>query len=98
MFDWLFEGLTTVYALLAALLICLLFAYWHLRRSAWLGAAVAILYAPQSGPETRDLLRQKAGEVKDKASDVVDTAKEKTTAAVDTAKIAPASHTLPCTG
>jgi gas vesicle protein len=50
------------------------------------GAAVAILYAPQSGPETRVFLRQKAGEVKDRASDVVDTAKEKTTAVVDTAK------------
>jgi len=50
------------------------------------GAAVAILYAPQSGPETRDFLRQKAGEVKGKASDVVDTAKEKTAAVVDTAK------------
>ena len=28
----------------------------------------ALLYAPQAGDETRDLLRQKAGEAKDKAS------------------------------
>jgi len=39
------------------------------------GAAVAILYAPQSGPETRGLLKEKAGEVKDKTAQAVDTAK-----------------------
>ena len=50
------------------------------------GAAVAILYAPQSGPETRDYLKLKAGEAKDKAADVVDTARQKTAAVVDTAK------------
>jgi gas vesicle protein len=41
------------------------------------GAAVAILYAPQSGPETRDYLRQKGSEFKDKTSAAVDTAKQR---------------------
>ena len=48
-----------------------------------LGVAVGLLFAPKSGPETRDLLRSKAdegkeylkrrsGEVRDQASDVID--------------------------
>ena len=41
------------------------------------GAAVAILYAPQSGPETRDYLRTQSGELKGKASTAVDTARTK---------------------
>jgi len=41
------------------------------------GAAVAILYAPQSGPETRDFLKQRAGDLKDKSTAALDTAKEK---------------------
>jgi len=35
-----------------------------------IGAAVALLYAPQAGDDTRDLLRQKAGEAKEKAADL----------------------------
>ena len=38
------------------------------------GAAVALLFAPQSGVETRALLREKAIELKDKASDSLEEA------------------------
>jgi gas vesicle protein len=41
------------------------------------GAAAAILYAPQSGTETRDLLKTKAGEAKEKASTAVESARTK---------------------
>jgi hypothetical protein len=41
-FDWLFEGLTTVYVLLAAALLGCLFVYWQYRRNAWLYAAAVV--------------------------------------------------------
>jgi gas vesicle protein len=44
-----------------------------------IGAAVALLYAPQPGDMTRDMLKQKAGEAKDKAGELASTAKEKAT-------------------
>lgn len=34
------------------------------------GAAIGILYAPKPGKETRAMLKEKAGEFKDKASDM----------------------------
>lgn len=40
---------------------------------ATVGAAIALLYAPQEGTETRRLIGEKAGEVKDKASEVTST-------------------------
>lgn len=40
------------------------------------GAAVALLYAPRSGRETRDLLAQRACDLKDKAQDVITETKE----------------------
>ena len=43
---------------------------------ALVGAGIALLYAPQSGQETRDLLARRANELKDKAGDVLDDAKE----------------------
>lgn len=43
---------------------------------AFAGATVALLYAPRSGRETRDMLAQRACELKDKAKDVIDEAKE----------------------
>ena len=62
-----------------------------------LGAALALLYAPQSGNETREKLKQKGDEIKDKttdsyekarvrASEVGDTLKEKTTSLASTVK------------
>jgi gas vesicle protein len=41
------------------------------------GAAVAILYAPAAGTETREQIATKAGEIKDKAVDLKDQAMEK---------------------
>ena len=41
------------------------------------GAAVAILYAPASGVETREQIASKAGEWKEKAAEVKDQAVEK---------------------
>ncbi len=45
------------------------------------GAAIALLYAPQEGESTRRLIGEKAGDIKDKASDytatVTQTAKDK---------------------
>jgi gas vesicle protein len=41
------------------------------------GAAVALLYAPQEGAETRRLIGEKASDVKDKATEFGHTAKEK---------------------
>jgi gas vesicle protein len=46
-----------------------------------IGGVIALLYAPKTGKETRQLIRDKAIEVadtaKEKASEVVDTVKEK---------------------
>jgi len=49
-----------------------------------IGAAVALLYAPQAGDETRDLIKLKAGEAKDKAGELATTAKEKASTVADT--------------
>ncbi|MGE0043197.1 MAG: YtxH domain-containing protein [Vicinamibacterales bacterium] len=40
------------------------------------GATVALLFAPQSGEETRDFLGQKARESREKARDAVDQGRE----------------------
>ena len=40
------------------------------------GAAVALLFAPATGEETRELLAQKAREGRDKARDAVDQGRE----------------------
>ena len=40
------------------------------------GAGIALLYAPNSGKETRDLLARRARELKDKVGDSLDDAKE----------------------
>ena len=41
-----------------------------------IGASVALLYAPQSGPETRRLVKEKALEVKEKAAKAANKIKE----------------------
>ena len=43
---------------------------------ALIGAGVALLYAPQSGKETRKLLARKGKQLKDKAQDTVENAQE----------------------
>ncbi|HUK81377.1 MAG TPA: YtxH domain-containing protein [Verrucomicrobiae bacterium] len=43
---------------------------------ALIGTGVALLYAPRSGKETRELLAKKSRELKGKASDVLDDAKD----------------------
>ncbi len=45
------------------------------------GVAIGFLYAPKSGQETRALLRQKADEVYEKTSEIIDKAKEAAEAA-----------------
>jgi gas vesicle protein len=44
-----------------------------------IGGVIALLYAPKTGKETRQL-------IKDKATEVVDTLKEKTSGVIDTVK------------
>lgn len=51
-----------------------------------IGAAVALLYAPQAGDATRDLISQKAGEAKDKAGEIAGTAKDKAVEIASTAR------------
>ena len=41
---------------------------------ALIGAGIALLYAPQSGKETRKLLAKKAKQLRDKAQDTVENA------------------------
>jgi gas vesicle protein len=41
-----------------------------------LGAGIALLYAPRSGKETREILAKKGLELKDKAEDVLEEAKD----------------------
>jgi gas vesicle protein len=43
---------------------------------ALVGAGIALLYAPRSGKETREVLARRARELKDKAGDALDKAKE----------------------
>lgn len=42
-----------------------------------LGAAVGMLYAPNSGAETREMLRERATEARDRAGEMVDKVKER---------------------
>src|SRR5581483_1072824 len=42
-FDWLFEGQTTVYVLLGTLLLACFFIYWQYRRRAWLYAMAVVV-------------------------------------------------------
>ena len=55
-----------------------------------IGGVIALLYAPQSGKETRQQIKEKAtevtGAIKEKASEVVDAVKEKASGAVNALK------------
>lgn len=50
------------------------------------GAAMALLYAPQSGEETRAYIRDKSIELKEKAAETVEEARERTEKALEEAK------------
>lgn len=54
------------------------------------GVAIGFLYAPKAGKETRALLKEKAVEVKEKASEVAEKAKEKAGEVAEKAKEAAA--------
>ena len=47
-----------------------------LMMGALVGAAIALLYAPQTGPETRRLVKEKALEIKEKAGKAAGKIKE----------------------
>ena len=47
------------------------------------GVAIGFLYAPKAGKETRAMLREKAGELKERAGEITETVKD---AAVDAGK------------
>ena len=55
-----------------------------------IGGVIALLYAPQSGKETRQQIKEKtvevAGAIKEKASGIVDAVKEKTSGAIHAIK------------
>jgi gas vesicle protein len=48
-----------------------------------IGAGVALLMAPQSGQETRDLLRNKSLEIKDKAAETASDTRQRATRALN---------------
>ena len=51
-----------------------------------LGVAVGLLFAPQSGEETRDLLKSKADDAKDKLKQTSDDLRDQATSAVNRSK------------
>jgi gas vesicle protein len=50
---------------------------WGFLLGALAGVAVGFLYAPKSGKETRAMLKEKAGEFKEKAGEVINRVKGK---------------------
>lgn len=51
-----------------------------------IGGVIALLYAPKSGKETREMLRSKAMETRDRALDVTEHVKDFATETADTVK------------
>jgi gas vesicle protein len=50
------------------------------------GMAIAFLYAPQSGKETRTVIREKAAEARERARDIIEEAEEKARAIIAQAR------------
>ena len=50
------------------------------------GAGIALLFAPKSGSDTRQMIKEFAGDVKDRAHHYVDDVKEKVTSGIDKGK------------
>jgi gas vesicle protein len=53
-----------------------------LMMGAIVGAAIALLYAPQPGTETRRMVKEKASEIKEKTSKAVGKIKESVSSAI----------------
>jgi len=53
-----------------------------LMMGALIGAAIALLYAPQPGTETRRMVKEKASEIKEKTSKAVGKIKESVSSAI----------------
>ena len=51
-----------------------------------IGGTLALLYAPRSGSETRQIIRERAEDVKERAQDIIEKAREKTGEVVERAK------------
>ena len=51
-----------------------------------LGLAIGFLFAPKSGVETREMLRERADEIKGKASDVIEKSRERVGGIVEKGK------------
>lgn len=51
-----------------------------------IGLAIGFLYAPRPGEETREIIKEKAVEAKDKATDVIDKVKQTAVEAKTTAQ------------
>ena len=50
------------------------------------GAGLALIYAPKSGSDTREMIKEFAGDVKDKAQNYVDDVKGKVSSGIDKGK------------
>ncbi len=55
-------------------------------RGMMVGAVIALLFAPRSGQETRDMLNQKSGELKDRAMDMANETRDRAQNAISDAK------------
>jgi len=57
-----------------------------LAAGALIGLAIGILYAPHKGSVTRELIKERTEDVKEKAEDVIERAKEKAEGVIERAK------------
>ncbi len=57
-----------------------------LAAGALIGLAIGILYAPHKGSVTRELIKERTEDVKEKAEDIIERAKEKAEGVIERAK------------